>query len=131
MPRRKKVSSAGSLIKKSKSYKTLICSRCGEEEVRVDEDVESVIGSRCAVHFGPKLITPQEKTRSNKPRGWKLYKQFVDVEGNVYEYGEEKPDLKGTLPPTVVKKLSKFEREQKRLKKIQKQAKAYKRKRKQ
>jgi hypothetical protein len=39
----------------------------------------------------------------DKPQGWHLMKVYVDSEGNVFHKGKEKPDLKGTLPQTIIK----------------------------
>ena len=43
----------------------------------------------------------EEKKSTKKPRGWHWKAEFVDSEGNVYHMGVEKPELKGTLPPTI------------------------------
>jgi len=56
--------------------------------------------------------------KSDKPKGWKFMKVFVTKDGVVYHKGEEQPDLKGTLPATVIepkepkKKLSKQEKDE-------------------
>lgn len=66
--------------------------------------------------------------KSGRPQGWHLRKEFVDSDGNVYHRGTIKPKLKGTLPPTEIVKLSKPEKEKKKLEKIQQKARSYKRK---
>jgi len=41
------------------------------------------------------------KNEIKKPRGWHFRDEFVDSEGNVYHKGIIKPELKGTLPPSI------------------------------
>jgi len=53
------------------------------------------------------MVDPPEKKEyvpTGRPRGWKLYSEFVDNDRNVFEFGVENPERKGTLPPTKVKK---------------------------
>lgn len=88
--------------------------------VEVSESADKVLCSRCVmIMLGP----PETKKKYNgtkKPRGWHFMEEFVDSDGNVYHKGVEQPKLKGTLPPTEIKKkkkkktnkLSKQERQQ-------------------
>ena len=58
-----------------------------------------------------------KKKREGYPRGWKFRKLFVHSDGTVYHNGVVQPELKGTLPPTViepVQKKSKHEKERER-----------------
>jgi hypothetical protein len=41
-------------------------------------------------------------TPTGHPRGWQFMKVYVDTEGNVYHKGVVQPNLKGTLPITVI-----------------------------
>ena len=41
---------------------------------------------------------------TGRPSGWHFMNEFVDKDGNVFHKGVEQPKLKGTLPPTKVKK---------------------------
>lgn len=49
---------------------------------------------------------PEKKTKkaSGRPAGWHFMAEFVDKDGNVFHKGKERPKLKGTLPPTKIKK---------------------------
>jgi hypothetical protein len=64
------------------------------------------ICSHCCQYLaGPPIgikIQPMagRKVEIKKPRGWHFLKKFVDSEGNYFEFGEEKPELKGTADPT-------------------------------
>lgn len=110
--------------------KYLQCSNCIHEE-RVDEKTGKVLCWRCVQKAipPPKSATPLIK--SDRPRGWHLYDVFVDKDGNVFHKGEEKPKLKNTLPPTVIKEIKKkssLEKITEEEKKEQKLANEYKRK---
>jgi hypothetical protein len=89
-----------------------------------------------AKYLRPSAEKAEKKAATGFPRGWHLYKQFVHPDGKVFEYGVEKPELKGTLPVTQVKvnTMSKFERrkkrEEKELRKMKRLAKLHKRKQK-
>jgi len=70
---------------------------------------ETFICSHCCQYLagppkGVKLIATIEKVK--RPRGWHLLKCYVDAEGNYFEFGEEKPELKGTEDPTFTKKVA-------------------------
>lgn len=45
----------------------------------------------------------QVSNTTKKLHGWRLMREFVDTEGNVYHRGIEQPHLKGSLPPTEKK----------------------------
>lgn len=132
MGRRRKISLEDLKSKGSTIYHPLLCSKCNKVEVMVDDMVESVICHMCAVHYGPPIVEKKEvQHEEGFPRGWHLYKQFVHADGRVFEHGQEKPELKGTLQPTVIEKkpkLSKYQKEQKKLQKEKKLAEKYKRK---
>ena len=112
-----------------KRTKWLICSNCNIEEIKVDEDVVSIICGRCT----QKLVEPpqmilkerqeEKEKRLKRPRGWQFMKEFVDSEGNVFYRGKEQPKLKGTLPTTIIEqkeKKSAFHKEQELIKKEKK-----------
>ena len=132
MARKRKATSSTFRRGEKTVYKLLSCSNCETRKVRVDEDVVSVICAMCCVHYGPPINKPvDKKAKSNRPRGWKLYGVYVDKDGNVFHKGEEQAKLKGTLPKTLVKapvKLSKVDRERKKLETLQKKEVAYKKK---
>ena len=100
------------------------CKRCFEYQ-KCDSDAVAITCSHCVqlvmMAKFPDLI-PQQKKSSGRPAGWHWMKEFVDKDGNVFHKGEEQPDLKGTLEPTVVKprkkkkKLSEDEKLQRDLK---------------
>jgi hypothetical protein len=85
---------------------------------KVGDDAVSVVCSKCICHFGSPVIERTFEDKSDKPKGWKFMKEFVDSEGNVYHKGVMQPELFGTLNPTVIqekpekKKLTKKEKEE-------------------
>lgn len=120
-----------------KSYKEhtwieMNCTNCGAPAgVKVDSDVKSVVCWRCCASYGPLIVERHEHESTGFPKGWKFFKQFVHTDGRVFEKGVENESLKGTLAPTQIKdkpKLSKFQKEQKKLAKEKKLAEKYKRK---
>ena len=44
-----------------------------------------------------------KRVKTGRPSGWYFMNEFVDKDGTVYHKGKEMPELKGTLPVTVVK----------------------------
>lgn len=126
------------------SLKTIQCSNfdtCGGEEI-VDIDTVSVLCSTCVQKTVPvdvKLLEQRPTTKpkkSNFPRGWHLYKQYVHTDGRVFEKGVENPKLKGKLSATEVKKDTLLRsqrrriRDEKKLKKENRLARQYKKKQK-
>ena len=113
-------------------FKDLQCV-CGNY-VRVNLDTTDVVCWQCVqkkVPVDKKLLMPLAKKdpSSGKPRGWRFMKQFVDVDGKVYERGIENPALKDTLPKTDVagikaqqKKKGKENKEKKALRNEKKEA---------
>lgn len=103
-----------------KSYKYIECANtqfntsnwwfgriCDNHEVKVDSDCFRVLCGTCIALItspgDPALKKQLDAERNiNYPRGWKLYKVFVDENKNVYYKGVEQPELKGTLEPTVI-----------------------------
>lgn len=86
-----------------KSFYVAECNICGNQ-IKVSEEAT---GGTCWKCLAKKVPPPPEKKEykpTGRPRGWKLYKEFVDKDGNVFHFGEEQPKLKGTLPPTEIKK---------------------------
>ena len=86
------------------------CKITGEPVKNVSTDATSVIGDKALMSRMYKMF-PEEmeaKTKSYKPTGrhagWHWMAEFVDKDGNVFHKGKEQPKLKGTLPPTKVKK---------------------------
>ena len=96
-----------------KYWKNVIC----ETWEPVGTEAVSVLCHNC---INSMVEPPKERLiveKSDKPKGWKFMKEFVDADGNVYHKGVEQPGLFGTLHPTVIepkpekKKLSKKEKE--------------------
>ena len=86
------------------------CKITGEPVKNVSTDATEVIGDKALMSRMYKMF-PEEmeaKTKSYKPTGrpagWHWMAEFVDKDGNVFHKGVEQPKLKGTLPPTKVKK---------------------------
>ena len=131
-------------------FKSMLCN-CGNT-VRVSIDATNVLCWECVqkkVPADPKLLSSAVKkdASSVKPRGWRFMKQFVDIDGTVYERGIENVELKGTLEKTDIvslkakqkekskknkeKKILREEKKQKRILKEFKKKKKFKEKEKQ
>jgi len=87
------------------------------EWVNVTDGTTAVLCCKCVNKVvDPPTITPRYKP-TGKPRGWQWMNEYVDKSGNVFYKGIEQPELKGTLPPTVItvkkkrKRLTKRDRE--------------------
>jgi len=109
------------------------CSICGTFEEKISNSTKLVVCSDCLMKQTLNLWNPMESTIKGpkKAKGWHWMKEFVDSDGNVYHKGKEKPELKGTLPPTEIKKTSKKKKKKKSYEqKINLLAKEYKQKRK-
>ncbi len=79
---------------------------CGTYE-KVDELTVAVRCWKCVTAF---VGFPKEKASykpTGRPAGWHFMNEFVDADGNVFHKGKEQPKLKGTLPPTKVKPVTK------------------------
>ena len=89
------------------------CKITGEPVKNVSMEATSVIGSRALMARLAKMFPEQEKpkrVRSGRPSGWHFMNEFVDKDGTVYHKGKEMPELKGTLPITIVKPKKKVKR---------------------
>ncbi len=120
MRRRKKVTKG--VVRSKGSMHTLTCSTKGcTRQMKVDSDVVSVVCWECVqkkVGIDPKYLQQQRKVVKKEtgfPRGWHLYAKFVHPDGRVFEKGVENTALKGTLPPTEVKKNTMLRSERRRL----------------
>lgn len=112
------------------SKKILYCKKCSNE-VSVEDNVESVLCYRCTSNLVPTLqiLVGDNENKRNFPKGWHLKKQFVDNDGNYFEFGVEIPANKGKFEPTpIVKKETKRKtireknlEEQKRVEELAKQ----------
>lgn len=104
-----------------KSLKTIRCknyAKCGREVV-VDVDAIEVICHICVqdmVGIDPKIMYRPvvKKAKSEFPRGWHLYKQYIHKDGRVFKYGKEIKKLKGKFKPTTIKETPKLTRSQRR-----------------
>ena len=89
------------------------CKITGEPVKNVSTEATSVIGSRALMARVDKMFPEKEKpkrVRTGRPSGWHFMNEFVDKDGTVYHKGKEMPELKGTLPVTVVKPKKKTKR---------------------
>ena len=86
------------------SYKALHCNKCNRLVEKVSIETEQVICFYCLLSKMPPPEIKIPKLSSDRPRGWHFMKVFVDKKGNVFYRGVEQPKLKGTLPPTEIKK---------------------------
>ena len=82
------------------------CKITGDPVRNVSVEATSVIGSRALMARMDKMFPEQNKpkrVKTGRPSGWHFMNEFVDKDGTVYHRGKEMPELKGTLPVTVVK----------------------------
>ena len=82
------------------------CKITGDPVRNVSMEAKSVIGSRALLARMDKMFPEQNKpkrVKTGRPSGWHFMNEFVDKDGTVYHKGKEMPELKGTLPVTVVK----------------------------
>ena len=89
------------------------CKITGEPVRNVSVEAKSVIGSRALLARMDKMFPEQNKpkrVKTGRPSGWHFMNEFVDKDGTVYHKGKEMPELKGTLPVTVVKPKKKTKR---------------------
>ena len=89
------------------------CKITGEPVKNVSTEATSVIGSRAFMARMDKMFPEQDKpkrVKTGRPSGWHFMNEFVDKDGTVYHKGKEMPELKGTLPVTVVKPKKKTKR---------------------
>lgn len=87
---------------------------CDNTEVKVDEKCINVVCGTCIAYITSPGDPAANKLNDKKlPKGWKLYSEFVDSEGNVYFKGVEQVELKGTKEPTVIIKKEKVEKAKK------------------
>ena len=89
------------------------CKITGDPVRNVSVEATSVIGSRALMARMDKMFTEQDKPKrvaTGRPAGWHWMNEFVDKDGTVYHKGKEMPELKATLPVTVVKPKKKTKR---------------------
>jgi len=89
------------------------CKITGDPVRNVSVEATSVIGSRALLARMDKMFPEQNKpkrVKTGRPSGWHFMNEFVDKDGTVYHRGKEMPELKGTLPATVVKPKKKTKR---------------------
>ena len=89
------------------------CKITGDPVRNVSVEATSVIGSRALMARMDKMFPEQnkpKKVKTGRPSGWHFMNEFVDKDGTVYHKGKEMPELKGTLPATVVKPKKKTKR---------------------
>ena len=93
------------------------CKITGEPVKNVSTDAKSVIGDKALMMRMHKMFPETldkaiagTKKKTGRPAGWHFMNEFVDKDGTVYHKGKEMPELKGTLPVTVVKPKKKTKR---------------------
>ena len=89
------------------------CKITGEPVKNVSTKATSVIGSRAFMARMDKMFPVENKpkrVKTGRPSGWHFMNEFVDKDGTVYHKGKEMPELKGTLPITIVKPKKKTKR---------------------
>lgn len=88
-----------------------------EQWTVVGADANAVVCYRCTAALTDAPFIRSAQPKSDKPKGWKFMKVFVDKDGTVFHKGIEQPELKGQLPVTVIedkpekKKLTKQEKD--------------------
>ncbi len=79
----------------------LYCKNCQTPVYNTGQHtVEAICWQCCIDLYWEKPESPKQK--SDKPQGWKFMKEYVHTDGTVYHKGIEQPELKGTLPVTVI-----------------------------
>lgn len=97
-----------------KNWKGNLC----EQWERVGESTVSVWCGHCVALASPPPVEKIVQVKSDKPKGWRFMKEYVDAEGNVFIKGVEQPAMKGTLNPSVIEakpekvKISKKDKEE-------------------
>ena len=89
------------------------CKITGDPVRNVSAEAKSVIGSRAFMAKMAKMFPETQKPTykpTGRPAGWHFMNEFVDKDGNVFHKGKEVPELKGTLPITMVKPKKKTKR---------------------
>ena len=93
------------------------CKITGQPVKNVSTDATSVIGDRALMGRLHKMfpddfnkVTKPAYKPTGRPAGWHFMNEFVDKDGNVFHKGKEVPELKGTLPITMVKPKKKTKR---------------------
>lgn len=83
---------------------TVECQNCGAIQTNVPQGTIIKMCFDCVREFIHTAIDSPKLTvkRTGYPKGWKFMKVFVYSDGTVYHKGVEQPDLKGTLPITVI-----------------------------
>lgn len=82
--------------------KTLGCKVCQQIVEGVSDNAGAVTCWECVAAMVDEPQAYKKKT-TGYARGWRFMKQFVHVDGTVYQRGVEQPKLKGTLEPTPIK----------------------------
>ncbi len=97
---------SGRRVGEPKALFCKVCNRlienCDSEAVKVTcwKCVHNVCAAQMPLTAFYKSLN---KKTSDRPPGWHFMKEFVDKKGNVFHKGKKQPELKGTLPPTIVK----------------------------
>tara|TARA_B100000676_G_C17664061_1_gene622908 strand:+ start:228 stop:686 length:459 start_codon:yes stop_codon:yes gene_type:complete len=90
--------------------KWMQCKFCCEYQ-KVDDPIGYITCSKCVTMIDmikyPQSFQTKQYKPTGRPAGWHWMAEFVDKDGNVFYKGKEQPDLKGTLPPTKIKKRKK------------------------
>lgn len=85
--------------------RSLDCKLCGTLVTGVSEEAVSVTCWECVSEMLRAQAPPTKRklaTAEGYPKGWRFMKEFVHANGTVYHRGVEQPNLKGSLPPTVI-----------------------------
>ena len=97
---------------KEKGVRYMMC-QTGCCYIRVGDNATAVRCSRDVNAVIAKMFPNENKpsrAKTGRPAGWHWMAEFVDKDGKVYHRGKEIPELKGTLPVTVVKPKKKTKR---------------------
>lgn len=92
------------------------CSNCSTAVPNTARNAVSAICWQCVIELYMEKPESKQAKKSDKPPGWKFMNEYVHIDGTVYHKGIEQPELKGTLPVTVIqprtkkKKLSEQEK---------------------
>lgn len=82
--------------------KILECKICSTPVTNLNDDVTEVTCVHCIAELYWEKPKSAKKQHSGYPKGWRFMKLYVHTDGTVYHRGVEQPDLKDTLPVTVI-----------------------------
>ena len=97
---------------KTAKYRYMACRECGSMTV-ASPAATAITCSSCVQKMVDPPVFKSSIEKTGRPAGWHFMKEYVDKDGNVFHKGVEKPELKGTLKPTVIEKKKRLTKREK------------------